>query len=370
MASMDNNGSSFPPQSNPVAYESDVEAELEVDQLDSDSDIEDPTKTSASKNGTGKAGERAPGHTLLPAVRLENMIQADGVTGNLALSKEGMFVLSVATEFIKRLIQSGHREASAHRRSMINYHDMAATTQQYQEFMFLSDTIPAPVSLADALMLRQAKEREILEDNPAMAPPFHIPSSAATPDAGISTSDAPKSKRSRTANGKEKVNGLGNTTSNKRASSSKRPTTSGHQLQDMNPRFTNESTEWAEGLEMGGQPEPIPNHNHRRSARNGISSASTSSSFPLPIANGHSGHSQSPTPPYTREGSEPDTMESQHPEPHSHSHTPSFPGQEDSAWPGQFTGPASGFLRGSTTPFGRVTQNPGRTIYSQNQHSD
>lgn len=60
--------------------DSDVEAELEVDELDSDTDPEaDPAKPSARKNGSSmKPGERIPGHTLLPAVRLENIIQADG----------------------------------------------------------------------------------------------------------------------------------------------------------------------------------------------------------------------------------------------------------------------------------------------------
>lgn len=34
-------------------------------------------------------------------------------------------------------------------------------------------------------------------------------------------------------------------------------------------------------------------------------------------------------------------------------------------WPGQFTGPASAFLQDSQSTFGRMVQNPGRTIYSQ-----
>ena len=82
MAAMNLDGPSPFPDFGPV-YESDVEAELEVDQLDSDSDNDDtadPTKAnSTSTNGTGRAGERVPGHTLLSAVRIENMIQADGL---------------------------------------------------------------------------------------------------------------------------------------------------------------------------------------------------------------------------------------------------------------------------------------------------
>ena len=81
MASMNLDDPSLLPHFGPV-YESDIEAELEVDQLDSDSENDgtvDPTRANnTSKNGTGQAGERAPGHTLLSAVRLDNMMQADG----------------------------------------------------------------------------------------------------------------------------------------------------------------------------------------------------------------------------------------------------------------------------------------------------
>ena len=78
MAAMNIDGPSLFPDFGPV-YESDIEAELEVDQLDSDSDNEDPIDADILKNGTGRAGERVPGHTLLSAVRIENMIQADGL---------------------------------------------------------------------------------------------------------------------------------------------------------------------------------------------------------------------------------------------------------------------------------------------------
>ena len=81
MAAMNLDGPSVLPNFGPV-YESDIEAELEVDQLDSDSDNDDtldPTNPNNSKNGTGRAGERVLGHTLLSPVRIENMIQADGL---------------------------------------------------------------------------------------------------------------------------------------------------------------------------------------------------------------------------------------------------------------------------------------------------
>jgi len=68
--------------------DSDLEADLEVDQLDSDSEInEDPPAASevtvnnevaAILPPKTKPGERLPGHPLLSASRVENMVQADG----------------------------------------------------------------------------------------------------------------------------------------------------------------------------------------------------------------------------------------------------------------------------------------------------
>ncbi|KAF8964228.1 hypothetical protein BDZ97DRAFT_1919179 [Flammula alnicola] len=362
------------------AYDSDVEAELEVDQLDSDTDPEvEAVKPNTTKNGSGRPGERVAGHTLLPAVRLENMIQADGVTGNMALSKEGLYVLSIATEeFIKRLIQAGHREASAHRRNQINYTDMAATTQQYQEFMILSETIPAPIPLARALMLREAKERELLEDNPAMALPYSVPSVIPSPDPEAPVAlPKPKKSRSSAVNGKEKTNGTASTsTSSKRGS--KKPPKTNLQSQDMDttiaptPSTTavaalNGSLEWQAhtGAANGHPSEPVHN---RRSARNGLSSASASSSLPPPPANGHApGMPISDTSQYTPEGGyDIDSLHSPPRDPDSRSQSPPY----DHTWPGQFTGPASGFLQGSVVPFGRAPQNPGRTIYSQSHRPD
>jgi len=131
------------------------------------------------------------------------MIQAEGVTGGMTLSKEALFVLSIATEdFVKSFVQAGHREASAHRRNHINYLDMAGATRQYQEFMFLGDTVPCPLDLADALMLRQEKERELLEDNPALAHLSPFPTWI-TPVPESMEYDVPRAKKVRNANGND-----------------------------------------------------------------------------------------------------------------------------------------------------------------------
>lgn len=110
-------GSSVNHQTAPLAETLESEAEDEVDQLESDSEVEETGNDASAKKNEQGAGQRTPGQTLLPAVRLENIIQAEGmcspklllgrllkeccglpgVTGSLALSKEGLFILSVAT---------------------------------------------------------------------------------------------------------------------------------------------------------------------------------------------------------------------------------------------------------------------------------
>ncbi|CAA7261399.1 unnamed protein product [Cyclocybe aegerita] len=366
----------FLPHSVTHPYESDVEADLEVDQLDSDTDPEDqrdPAKASAAKVTSTRPGERVPGHTLLPAVRIENMIQADGGTGHLALSKEGLFILSTASEeFIKRLIQAAHREAAAHRRNQINYPDMAATTRQYQEFMFLSETIPPPIPLIDALMLRQEKERVLLEDNPALAAPSPIPSwppsvSDIPPSQPTSSTSKPSKKPRPSVNGKEKSNGSHSTS--KRGS--KRMESSTYPMDD--PRIH------ASLGGTGGRDSPSgasdfmsdPPPSHRTSGRNGTSSLSASAvSLHPPSINGQPSRSQTPQV-YSREGSLDPNAHAQPHYPATHSASPPLEGPEEPAWPPQYTGPASGFLRGSVGPFGRgPSHNPGRTIYSQNHHPD
>jgi hypothetical protein len=232
--------------------------------------------------------------------------------------------------------------------------------------MIYSDTIPNCISLAEALVLRQRKEKEMLKDNPAMAP-FSMPS-ALSPDAEPTMSDFFKpTKRSRSNNGKEKVNGSASTGTLNRFAS-KRPTNAGHQMQDVDVEFLSVDKEWdMDPASLGGE-----SSNHPRPTHNGISPASAFSSIPPPLTNGHSsGISRSLTPPLTQNGLEHGAipLQSRYPDSRSRSPTPPFHAHNDPAWTGQFTGPASGFLHGPVVSFGRANQNPGRTIYSQSSSS-
>jgi hypothetical protein len=106
--------------SDEMDFEDDVEAGLEVDELDPSDDEQQPAATvppkgKSRKASTSKPGVRVPGHTLLPAARVESMLQSSGTCLNtfiqateiehhagitnsaLGMSKEGQFMLSIAT---------------------------------------------------------------------------------------------------------------------------------------------------------------------------------------------------------------------------------------------------------------------------------
>lgn len=58
----------------------DSEGDAEIDELESDTEDDQTasTSTAGQKKGGRKLGERVPGTSLLPASRIESMIQADG----------------------------------------------------------------------------------------------------------------------------------------------------------------------------------------------------------------------------------------------------------------------------------------------------
>lgn len=63
--------------------ESEPDAEEEIDQLDSDSDTPpeqpQPDVRAPKKLSSSKTAERRPGQALLPTVRIENILQSEGV---------------------------------------------------------------------------------------------------------------------------------------------------------------------------------------------------------------------------------------------------------------------------------------------------
>ncbi|EPQ54485.1 hypothetical protein GLOTRDRAFT_139067 [Gloeophyllum trabeum ATCC 11539] len=167
----------------------------DVDQLDSDTDeneaadamqVDRVQGASASLAGPGeppvkkrrRSSVRKHGQSLLPQELLENILVADGSAG-LNMSKEAMFVISMATEeFIKRLSREGQQRAAVDRRTTVDYRDMADCTHQRRQFSFLQDVIPQPMPLAAALQRRAAKADEVPEEEPSISTLSTMPPSA------------------------------------------------------------------------------------------------------------------------------------------------------------------------------------------------
>ncbi|KAF7422571.1 hypothetical protein PC9H_010727 [Pleurotus ostreatus] len=336
----------------------DSEAEEGVDQLYSDTEDDGTTpKKSAVKSN------RPVGDTILPQQRLENIIQNDGVTGSLALSKEALFLVSLAAEeFIKKLARAGRQQADAGRRNLILYRDMSMATQQYQEFMFLRDTIPCPISIVEALQLREAKELEAIEADPAMvgAPsvgPSAAPSivaASATPsavhsdDQSISFVPKASSKERTTTNGR----------SHNGSSSRYEERSSSLQIDDVSQRSASRT----------GSIDPVPAASSLRSRRPaGDERLSSKAPSPLPSSSrnnsvGLNGHSHTTTPAPAGEDGIKIKQQSPPYDPQRNGNNLLGPGQ-----PPPLAGPASGFLQDTKGPFVRGGQIPGRTIYSQDR---
>ncbi|KAG2151412.1 hypothetical protein DEU56DRAFT_727829 [Suillus clintonianus] len=318
------------PNPNVSVYDlpTDSENEAEVDELESDTDPEDELAASASANqkkSGRRLGERTPGTTLLPASKVENIVQPDSanVLASISMSKEALFILSVATEeFIKRMAQAGHRQAAAKRRGTVNYSDLACSTQQYQEFMFLQDTIPEPISIAEALDRRAMKEKEDLEANPAMStthrqsPPF-----VAVSAPQLNGKSKAKSRPS-VANGRE--------TSSASANGSSR-------------REHRRNEDVMDGVVSRSRSTRVAHEDRYAGSEERASSD---------MGNETGLYQAAPSPRRQNAGLQDRGRSPQEFAPN---------------WPGHYTGPASGFLQDPHGGFGRgiSSQNPGRTIYSQ-----
>lgn len=202
-----------------------------------------------------------------------------------------------------------------------------------------SDTIPEPISLSEALERRKAKEKEDLETNPAMS----SATQSIFPGSSFSASQNGKLKsRSRPVNGKER--GSASTTllgEHRRQPGIFDPpddpalanvirSSSGRVIRSTRVNHQDEAADDESGMTNGFV------YSNEPEAWSGSASPRR-----LPMLNRSPHDILNSTPP---------------------SFTPS--------WPGQFTGPASAFLQDSQGAFGRIVQNPGRTIYSQHTRPD
>lgn len=194
------------------------------------------------------------------------------------------------------------------------------------------DTIPQPLSVAEAFERRAAKEKALLTDDPAISSSSTYVPSFVTPS-GLALTNAQKGKgKGKTAtNGKTKVNGAAAAASSSALARRQR---------DRSGRYSNGDDEDMEFVGDGTDAPPtLSRRNSRTSAGHG------QEMDPNMQANGFE---QGPWPP------------AQNPPSSDADSSPNVEGQ----WaPQQYMGPASGFIQDRRLPFGN--ENPGRTIYSQ-----
>ncbi|KAL5520117.1 hypothetical protein ACEPAG_1777 [Sanghuangporus baumii] len=107
---------------------------------------------------------RAPGQTIVPMSRIEAILSADaGQSG--AHSKEASYLISLATEeFIRRLTRVAHSRSRLDKRSLTTYNDIADSAFYFDEYNFLQEMIPRPLTPKAAL----AERKRILEEQEAL----------------------------------------------------------------------------------------------------------------------------------------------------------------------------------------------------------
>jgi hypothetical protein len=201
--------------------------------------------------------------------------------------------------------------------------------------------------------MREAKERELFEDDPAMSTSLSMQSTSAS--APVANTQKIRGK-SRTSNGPEGRNGSASTGGRERQLA-----LNVNGVYD--PHRHGDLGEWADRQNPSRYAVPV---GQSRPPHNGVASILTR--LPPP-SNGHStapSRSGTITPAQSRE--EPSGSHS--PPRHFDSRNSPLVLPQEEAWAGQYTGPASGFLQGPGGPFSRVAQNPGRTIYSQQHRAD
>ncbi|KAI0372125.1 hypothetical protein BV20DRAFT_964213 [Pilatotrama ljubarskyi] len=357
-------------------FTSEVDEE-EIDQLDSGLDdeedemepeVEEDESPSALK-GRRKLGVRTPGHTLVPQDKLDNILQAEGAGPHM--SKEAVYMLSIATEeFIKKLAEAGYRKTVSENRQHVQYRDLAKVTSQQSAFKFLQDTIPKPISIVEAMARRAAKERQLLEDDPAISamtpssPPFmpNMPSVSASISTAAKPKPAVRQSLPADLNGAQKPNGSASAAPGSPSAVASASSASARQ------RYRDSNGRWRKGATANGtshrEGTPSSTGTRASSARIRNRSARAREAAEAEQPGSHAAYQNGGTSASANGRSAPSA--SMHQDVHA---SPGAVAQPESWASGQFTGPASGYLEdGNRLSFnGRngMTDNPGRTIYSQ-----
>lgn len=212
-----------------------------------------------------------------------------------------------------------------------------------------TDTVPHPMSLAEALERREVKEKEIFDLDPAVSTATHSLAATSISASGPSFSNATKPKgKSRATNG---VNGSASAGKSK---SRERKSRGGERNGDDSgsARTSSRTNRGTRAAPRDEWPEVRP-------------AEATGHPGGAILANGASPYRYNRQPQWAASTT---TMRSDDfvEDPHSR-RVVSPPREEGDGWNGgQFTATTTGFLQ--EPPFPRAVPNPGRTIYSQQQN--
>lgn len=216
--------------------------------------------------------------------------------------------------------------------------------------MFI-ETIPHPMSLSEALERRETKEKEMLEMDPAVSAALPIPAITSISTSGPSFSNPPKSKvKSRGTNG---VNGSVSA-AKKESKPRERKSRGGERNGEASgsARTSSRSNRGTRAAPRDEWPEVRP-------------AEATGHPGGAILANGASPYRYSRQPQWAANTT---TMRSDDFVEDPHSHRVVSPSRDEGdGWNGgQFAGTADAYL--SPPAFSPPVPNPGRTIYSQQQH--
>ncbi|WVQ94891.1 hypothetical protein IAU59_001977 [Kwoniella sp. CBS 9459] len=151
-------GFSFRPGAGEVEGGGESEGE-EAEQVDVEA------KSAAKKQKPRQSlAEKQLGTTLFPISRVKRIVKADKDLENM--SNEAVFMVAVATEyFVKHFMEEGYTKARLEKRKIVNYKDLASVVARSEEFEFLKDVIPTPITMSEALERR--KQKLSGEENPS-----------------------------------------------------------------------------------------------------------------------------------------------------------------------------------------------------------
>ena len=217
-----------------------------------------------------------------------------------------------------------------------------------------SEIIPQPISVAAAFERRQAKERELLEDTPAISSTStYIPSFVTSTGLALTNAQKGKTKTKAATNGKAKPSQPNTSSMTKRQKEKA-------ERQQANSAETTETEPGA-----GSASASVSTSSRTRKPRQEKQKQQGLGHHPEPKSevepngpspNGQNGFSSIPSPPWSIHPIHPHVV-ARPPFPNSGDLPPLPPSTQ------HFMGPASGFLQDQRMPF--AGENTGRTIYSQ-----